>query len=549
MSQRVQDVSASPCSSDVADQALVVGSGMLSASVSGDIFGSPSARQVYGAIRSVPSDAGTIVVITNYTGDVLHFSSAIQRARANGVPNIRMLRVTDDVSIPYEAGKLVGRRAIGGTTLVCKVLGAASQARRHDFESLCTLGQAVIDGLASIGASTGRSHVPGRKDFEETHDTIELGVGVHNEPGYFVLHPKPSAEDLVDKMMDLVLRDDDPERSFVKFARDDEIVLLVNNMGGLSPLECNAVVDQALTRLGRSGLRRPRRIYSGAFVTTLNAPGVSITLFNLTQAAQQGQVSVDDLLAYLDAPHSSLAWLSTVKYDAEPVTSTEDLIDDAINDALEAHPTGALKASPDALRRALCGAAQHLYDAEPQLTKWDTLVGDGDCGETCQGGADAILKAVTTGDLGSSGDVVNTLSRLSTLIDESCGGTLGAIVSIFFGALTAEVAAAQPSTLDGSFWGPVVHAAVQTLMKTTAARVGHRTIMDALIPFADTLKRSGDLALAVAAAEQGAQSTIPLTAKLGRATYVGQGHSGPLPPDPGAMAVVYVVKGLAQSLA
>lgn len=532
---------------------VVVGDGLLSASVSGDIFGSPSARQVYGAISAVPSSAGTIVIITNYTGDVLHFSSAIQRARANGVKNIRMLRVTDDVSIPYEAGKLVGRRAIGGTTLVCKVLGAASRAKRHDFEQLYALGQAVIDGLASIGASTGRSHVPGRKDFEETHDTIELGVGVHNEPGYFVLTPKPSAEELVDKMMDLVLRDDDPERSFVKFNKEDEIVLLVNNMGGLSPLECNAVVDQALSRLGRSGLRRPRRIYSGAFVTTLNAPGVSITLLNVTQAAAQASklrsTTVADILEWLDAPHSSLSWLSAVKYDQHTVNSTDDLLDDAVNDALESHPTGDLHAQPETLRRALCGAAQHLHDAEPQLTKWDTLVGDGDCGETCQGGADAILKAVNNGDLGSSGDVVNTLSRLSTTIDESCGGTLGAIVSIFFGALTAEVAAAPPATLDASFWGPVVHAAVQTLMKTTAARVGHRTIMDALIPFAETLKDTKDLSKAVQAAEQGAESTIPLTAKLGRATYVGQGHSGALPPDPGAMAVVYVVKGLAESLA
>ncbi len=93
----------------------VVGDGLLAASVSGDIFGSPSARQVLGSIRSVPSDAGTILVVTNYTGDCLHFGLATQQARAMGVKNIEMIMITDDVAVPRSAGALVGRRALGGT--------------------------------------------------------------------------------------------------------------------------------------------------------------------------------------------------------------------------------------------------------------------------------------------------------------------------------------------------------------------------------------------------------------------------------------------------
>lgn len=229
-----------------------VGRGFLSASVSGDTFASPSAKQVYTALKAVPSTAGTILIITNYTGDNLHFGLACQQARANGIDNIAILPVCDDVSVGRTKGALVGRRAMAGTILVCKILGAASEAD-YTFPTTLSLGKAVTDGLLSIGCTLGHCHVPGRDNSKYgviEDDTIEIGLGLHNEPGVYVVRPQPPSDKLIERMLDLMLKQDDPERTFVPFRENDGVVLFVNNMGGMSTLEMYAVVDEVTNQLG-----------------------------------------------------------------------------------------------------------------------------------------------------------------------------------------------------------------------------------------------------------------------------------------------------------
>ncbi len=139
----------------------------------------------------------------------------------------------------------------------------------------------------------------------------------------------------------------------------------------------DAVVDEVLTQLRKRHLRRPARIYSGSFVTTLNAPGVSITLMNVTEAAKRASliypVNEDDILDYLDAPHASLAWISAVKRPNVLVASTEELIDQQVDTKLEEDIHGEILMDPELLRRALGGACESLSAAEPALTKWDTV--------------------------------------------------------------------------------------------------------------------------------------------------------------------------------
>lgn len=159
-----------------------VGYGLLSASVSGDVFASPSAKQVYGAIKAVPSTKGTILIITNYTGDNLHFGLARQKALADGIKNVGMVIVSDDVAVEQKPGSMVGRRALSGTILVCKILGAAAEANLS-FADVLNLGQAVNKNLVSIAATLDHCHVPGRSTFAQIpKDTVELGLGLHNEP-------------------------------------------------------------------------------------------------------------------------------------------------------------------------------------------------------------------------------------------------------------------------------------------------------------------------------------------------------------------------------
>lgn len=143
------------------------------------------------------------------------------------------------------------------------------------------------------------------------------------------------------------------------------------------------------------------------------------------------------------------------------------------------------------------------------------------------------------------------LSLPVELVDDACGGTLGAIYSIFLAALTTEVRRlvleqGSDAGVTPAFWGEAAKAALETLKLSTAARVGHRTVMDALIPFAEALANEEDYELAYQAARAGGEGTAKLTAKLGRATYVND--DGNLPPDPGAMSFVFIVKGMLEDL-
>ncbi|WVQ85797.1 dihydroxyacetone kinase [Cryptococcus sp. DSM 104549] len=527
-----------------------VGRGLLSASVAGDVFASPSARQVNEAIKRVPSDKGTILIITNYTGDNLHFGLAKLMAQSAGLKNVELVVVGDDVSVPKSRGKYVGRRCLAGITLVCKILGAGAEAD-VPFEKLVDLGRSLSTHTASIAMALDHCHVPGRSgEWHIPEGKVEIGLGLHNETGVFNL-ALPPPEELISKLLDLLLKQDDEERSYVKFKDGDKLVLLVNNMGGMSTLEMGAVVDEVLVQLETRNII-PVRILNGPFMGSMNMPGISLSLLNLTNvAADISSVSTEQLLTFLDAPHNSVSWPATSQIYPLPEAlkgrKREDKFVEAEEEEKEEVVGGPqLFGDKEFIRSAMKQAADDVLALEPKLTKWDTIVGDGDCGETCALGAKAVLKALDEG-IGSDGDLVKLFRVLTEVIDGSMGGTLGAIFSIFLAGLTTALIdsasdSSQPA-LTPEFFGRITSSALDTLKARTAARVGHRTVMDALIPFGETLAEKGSLEDAVKATREGGEGTVKLQAKLGRATYVGD-VEGDMPPDPGAMAFVAVAEGI-----
>ncbi|KAI9353208.1 Dak1-domain-containing protein [Zopfochytrium polystomum] len=553
-----------------------VGEGILSAAVPGDVFASPSAKQVRGAIAAVPSDVGTVLVVTNYTGDNLHFGLACQQARASGIDNIAMVMVTDDVAVTRSRGELVGRRALAGCIVVSKIVGAAAAAGLG-FHEVVAIGEATNASLGSIAATLDHAHVPGRAGASEGHGKLpdglcELGLGLHNEPGVFTLTPAPPTAVLVDKMLDLILDRDDPERGFYEWEAGDAMVLLVNNMGGLSVLECCAFVDESVAALAKRGIT-PRRVYSGSFMTTLNAPGAGITLLNVTRLAaavrtrlpaSHAAFSVQDVLALLDAPHSTLGWPATVRWDC---TGHVDAMVEA--DGSDGDETSDV-VPPETLRAAIRAACESLRDAEPDLTRWDTVLGDGDCGLTCKSGAQAVLAALDAGgdddasSLGADGNAVRAVARVAAVVENACGGTLGAIFSIFLAALAAELRRAAMAAAAGgapamavTMMTPAAAAAaldsaLAALFERTRARKGGRTALDAMIAFVEAMVASGgaDVGGAAETCRRAAWATKDLVPRLGRAAYVGEETvgAGGMPPDPGAMAVAAIVEGLARGL-
>jgi triose/dihydroxyacetone kinase / FAD-AMP lyase (cyclizing) len=228
-----------------------VGQGALSAAACGDIFASPSTKQVLAAMRATPSEQGHILMITNYTGDKLHFGLAAERAKASGLtPNVAVIPLTDDVSLGRSKSKALGRRGLPGHIVPSKVVGAAA-ANKYSFQDCVDLGRAVNAQVVSIGSALDHCHVPGRQTHEPLpRDVVVVGAGIHNEPGAQKISPFPAVEDLIDRCLTLLCDQNDPERAFVKFDQGDDVIMVVNNYGGLSNLELGGLTGEAIEQLG-----------------------------------------------------------------------------------------------------------------------------------------------------------------------------------------------------------------------------------------------------------------------------------------------------------
>ncbi|KAF4595086.1 dihydroxyacetone kinase [Ophiocordyceps camponoti-floridani] len=527
-----------------------VGSNMLAAAVQGDIFASPSTRQIVAAVEAVPSREGTILVITNYTGDCLHFGLANEKVKAQG-RRCRLLVCGDDVSVGRTAGR-VGRRGLAGQISVIKVMGAAAGAGAS-LDDVYDLGSALSAQIVSMAATLDHCHVPGRTEHGAlADDEVEIGTGPHNEPGYEKLSPVPEPADLVRRLLRHCLDETDADRAYVSFAAGDETVLLVNNFGGMSQLELLALVHETLEQLDREWKMKPVRVYAGPLETSLNAPAFSLSVINLTAAAGGCRYSVDDIKAFLDV-RTDTCWEAVAAGEQaidRPRREHEELPKPAsLPDGPSVDADRDLRLDPSVLERMLRSACAALVEAEPDLTRWDTVMGDGDCGQTLKTGSSAVLAALDRG-LARSGSVGEVLLELEDVAESKMGGTLGGILGILFVSLRSAVEARVVDRRAGettlTVWAAALSTALTSLRRYTPAEVGHRTVMDTLIPFSDSLPDG--FGAAVSAALAGAEATRTMKPQLGRATYVRAEHGREMPPDPGAWAAMVVIRALHHGL-
>ncbi|EGY18997.1 dihydroxyacetone kinase [Verticillium dahliae VdLs.17] len=535
-----------------------VGTNLLSASVAGDIFASPSTRQILSAIEQVPSDKGTILVITNYTGDCLHFGLANEKARARG-HDCRMIICGDDVSVG-KRGSLVGRRGLAGQLGVLKVMGGAAGAG-GSLDQVYDLGVAFSEQIVSIAASLDHCHVPGRTEHGALlADEVEIGTGPHNEPGYQKLSPPPSPEELVRKVLTYCLDESDPERGYVHFAPGDETFLLVSNFGGMSHLEMGALVDELLDQLAAEWRMEPVRVFAGFLETSLNAPAFSVSVINVSAAARNCSYRVEQIRGFADA-HTGTYWESMTGLQSQRRKRGEQIVtapsqadeEEKSRRAAALDEAQDVMVEPSRLEAMLRTACEALVASEPDLTRWDTVMGDGDCGETVKTVAVSLLAALDAG-VARSGSVGRVLVELEDIVESKIGGTLGGVLGIFFVSLRVAMQrdAAIARTLgQEALWAGALTTALQNLRRYTPAKVGDRTIMDALIPFAEGMAVGGFTA-GVEGAVGGAESTKGMKPRLGRATYVGVGSGDEgreIPPDPGAWAARVTVEGLLAGMA
>lgn len=267
-----------------------VGPGMLSAAVPGPVFTSPTPDPILAATQAVDGGAGVLHIVKNYTGDVLNFETAADLAAAEGIEVITV--VTDDDVAVKDSLYTAGRRGVAGTVLVEKIAGAAAE-QGQNLAAVAAVATKVNSRVRTMGVALTPCVVPhaGEPSFVLADDEIEIGIGIHGEPGRERIKLEP-ADAIVDRLLTPILED-------MPLSRGDQVLLLVNGMGGTPQVELYIVFRRAAEVLAERGIEVTRSLV-GNFTTSLEMQGASISVLHLDE----------DLTRLWDAPvhTAALRW-------------------------------------------------------------------------------------------------------------------------------------------------------------------------------------------------------------------------------------------------
>ena len=254
-----------------------VGFGMLDAAVPGPVFTSPTPDPILAATKAVDGGAGVLHIVKNYTGDVLNFETAADLAAADGI-DVQTVIVDDDVAVK-DSLYTAGRRGVAGTVLVEKIAGAAAE-RGDDLASVAAIATRVNSVTRSMGVALTPCVVPhaGEPSFTLADDEIEIGIGIHGEPGRERIKIEP-ADAIVDRILAPIVDD-------LPFASGDRVLLFVNGLGGTPQVELYIVFRRAAEALAERGITVSRTLV-GNFVTSLEMQGMSITVMRLDDELEQ----------------------------------------------------------------------------------------------------------------------------------------------------------------------------------------------------------------------------------------------------------------------
>lgn len=245
-----------------------VGLGMLDAAVPGAVFASPSVGQIHAAAAAVATEAGVLFVVKNYTGDRLNFGMAAEMLAATGVPTAVVV-VDDDVAVE-DSTHTAGRRGTGATVFVEKIAGAAAEAGAS-LEGVARIATKVNENAGSMGLALSAATVPeaGIPNFELAHNEVELGVGIHGEPGRERIELKPVSSLLANLA--------DPIASDVPLTGGDRVLALINGLGGTPLIELYVAAGELAKYCAANDITIERSLV-GSYVTSLEMAGLTITM-------------------------------------------------------------------------------------------------------------------------------------------------------------------------------------------------------------------------------------------------------------------------------
>lgn len=520
-----------------------VGKGMLDAAVCGDVFASPSQIQIYQAIRETVSDKGTLLIIKNYSGDMMNFKNAAHLAEEDGI-KVDYVKVDDDIAV-QDSLYTVGRRGVAGTVLVHKVAGAAAE-RGYELQHIKEVAEKAIRNVKSIGFGLTSCTVPakGTSTFEIADDELEFGVGIHGEPG--IRREKVvTADELAERMVTRILNELEIEEV------QSEIAVMINGFGS-TPLQELYLLNHSVIRELSNRNVTIARTFVGNYMTAIDMAGASVSIMKLDE----------DLKGLL----SDACDTPALKINGEiPSITYKEVLEieenqNEVSYQVETNPNYAVltnnEISLNNVVYMIDKMSEIIIRNEVPFCELDSYAGDGDFGMSVAKGFKQ-LKAEWSEIMGQkTNDIGTFLESCSIVIMEHCGGASGPIWGSAFRAAGKNVG--KKVNLSLSEFADMMQATVKGIQETgersfgRGAVVGDKTLIDALVPYADTLTACANAGESVKnafekaaeAAKEGAKATEKIVARMGRAGTVGDRSLGH--PDAGAHSLGVIFTEIAQ---
>ncbi|OMC74538.1 hypothetical protein BK121_00415 [Paenibacillus odorifer] len=523
-----------------------VGTGMLDAAVCGDVFASPSQIQVYQAIRRTASTKGSLLIIKNYSGDIMNFKNAAHLATEDGI-EVDYVKVDDDIAVE-DSLYTVGRRGVAGTVLVHKVAGAAAEAGLSLAE-VKEAAQHAIDHVRSIGFAYTSCTVPakGTPTFHIEENEMEYGVGIHGEPGIRREKIVP-ADELAQRMVTSLL-----DNFQMNDQKQEEVAVLINGFGG-TPLQELYLLNNSVIRELTAKNKQVFKVFVGNYMTSIDMAGASVTIMKLDETLKK----------WLSAPCDTPAL--SIKGPFEPVNYTEVIQEE------KADSNVSFKNNTDAAAAVIKNnrftlqnivylldqMSQVIIENEVPFCELDSHAGDGDFGMSVAKGFKQLKVEWEDILAHHFTNIGEFLDACSMVIMEYCGGASGPIWGSGFRAASKNVQQKEELTIQE--FADMMQAVVKGIQDTgersfgRGAVVGDKTLIDALVPFADAWTQSAEQGddikvaanKAAEAAVQGSKNTIEIVARMGRAGTVGERSIGY--PDAGAHALGVIFTELAKAM-
>lgn len=514
-----------------------VGRGLADASAIGNVFASPSPEPILEATRAANGGVGVLYLYGNYSGDVMNFDMAAEHAAREGI-EVRSVPITDDVA-SASSERIGDRRGIAGDFFVFKIAGAAAD-RMLPLDEVEAVTRKANRLTATMGVALGACSLPQtlKPNFEIGDDQMEIGMGVHGEPGIRRAAVE-TADEVTVELMDHI-------HGELKLTKGDKVALLVNGLGSTSPMELYLLHRRAKMILDDLGVSI-HKSFVGEYVTSLEMAGASITLMKLD----------DELTALLDHP----CLTPVLRVGAPPVPATSVAAERlrriaATQPAVASKPIpspGGVDGEGDLTAKIFAEMIRKvsfaIEDRADWLSELDGVIGDGDHGVTMGIGWRAVRAEIA--EISDDESIADICGRIAKAFLDAVGASSGPLYASAF--LRAGETTGGRHRLDAAGLVAFLEGASNGIRERGKSEPGDKTMVDAWVPAVEqahkALAEGGDLVdclrAAAAGAERGMKATANIAARRGRSAKLGERSLGHI--DPGSASTFLMIDAMRQS--